>query len=184
MLCYLVRHGKDDDTVRGGWSDHGLTAPGREEVHALGHELAAAGMDLGRIYSSDLKRARETADILSEYLALSVELLPAFREANNGDLAGLENALAEKWYPGIYWSTLGYTEPYPNGESPEMFFQRIKAAWLEFKSEILKTSKDVLLVTHGGVIEAILCIENNVVFSNKKKHFATPNAKLIPVEIK
>lgn len=185
MLCYLVRHGKDDDTVRGGWSGHGLTAPGREQVHALGHELAAAGMDLERICSSDLKRARETADILADYLSLSVELLPAFRETNNGDLAGLENALADQRYPGIYWSTLGYTEPYPNGESPEMFFQRIKTAWLEFRSEILKTpTKDVLLVTHGGVIEAILCIENNVAFSNKTKHFATPNAKLIPVEIK
>ena len=97
----------------------------------------------------------------------------------------MKNDLAIKRYPGLYWSTLDYDERYPNGESPELFYHRIKAAWLELKSRRLnRTAKDALLVTHGGVIEAILCIENGITFSNKAKHFSVPNAKLIPIEIK
>ena len=49
--------------------------------------------------------------------------------------------------------------------------------------KIAKENKNVALVTHGGVIEVILCIENGMEFTNKIKHFSAPNAKPIPVEI-
>ena len=39
MFCHLIRHGKDDDTVRGGWSNIGLTEYGVEQVHKLGEDL-------------------------------------------------------------------------------------------------------------------------------------------------
>lgn len=35
MICYLVRHGQDDDTVRGGWGNSELTETGIEQVNAL-----------------------------------------------------------------------------------------------------------------------------------------------------
>ncbi len=113
-----------------------------------------------------------------------MEYIPGLREADNGDLAGMKNDLANERYPGLYWSTLDYNQRYPNGESPELFYDRVKAAWLELKSGRLKqTAKDALLVTHGGVIEAILCIEYGIAFSNKTKHFSAPYAVLIPIEI-
>lgn len=185
MMIYLVRHGKDDDTVRGGWSNHGLSPAGIKQAHALAEELASTSINIDCIYSSDLQRAAETAEILSHCLGYPVEYIPGLREADNGDLAGMKNDLANKKYPGLYWSTLDYDERYPNGESPEMFYHRIKAAWLELKNRRLsRTAKDALLVTHGGVIEAILCIENGIAFSNKIKHFSVPNAKLIPIKMK
>lgn len=185
MVCYLVRHGKDDETVRGGWSTHSLTGEGIEQVNQLGKEIAEAKMDVACIYSSDIQRAKETAMILSGYLKCSVIEMPEFREANNGDLAGMKNEEADDKFPGIYWSALSYDECYPNGESPQEFFSRIKTGWEQFKEKILKkTPKDVLLVTHGGVVEAILCIENGIEFSNKEKHFRALNAKLIPIEIR
>ena len=52
-----------------------------------------------------------------------------------------------------------------------------------FKEKIAHHRDAVLLVTHGGVLEAILCIENGVEFSNKVKHFKTPGATLFPVDI-
>lgn len=185
MICYLVRHGKDDETVRGGWSEHSLVPEGDAQVHSLGKEMLGKKLEIGCIYSSDLTRAKETAQILAGYLGCPVEYDSRFREANNGKLAGMKHALADAKYPGVYWSALDYREHYPDGESPEQFFNRIQAAWSEFKALVLKNSaKDVLLVTHGGVVEAVLCIENHVTFSNKERHFRTPNAKLIPVEIK
>ena len=185
MICYIVRHGKDDETVRGGWSSHGLVPEGVAQVKALGTELTNRGIRIAHIYSSDIQRARETAQILERYLRCSVEYLPEFREANKRDLAGLKHEVANERFPGIYWSALEYSECYPGGESPEQFFQRIQTAWLAFKEKIAQEwNGDVLLVTHGGVVEAILCIENAVEFSNKRKHFATPCAKLIEIEVK
>ena len=185
MTIYLIRHGKDDDTVRGGWSNHGLTPVGIEQIHTLAKEIAAIHINIGRIYSSDIPRAAETAEILSRCLGCPIEYIPELREVNNGALAGMEHNLANQTYPGIYWSTLDYDECYPGGESPEMFYHRVKAAWLKLKSRLLKqAAEDTLLVTHGGVIEAILCVENGIAFSNKTKHFSAPNAALIPIELK
>lgn len=52
----------------------------------------------------------------------------------------------------------------------------------QFEKMIL--SKISMIVTHQGIIEVILCVENNIDFSNKEKHFSVPNAKLIPIESK
>lgn len=184
MTIYLIRHGKDDDTVRGGWSGHGLSPAGVKQVRALAEEIAAANIKADCIYSSDIRRAAETAEILSCRLGCPIEYIPGLREVDNGALAGMKNDLADEKYPGLYWSALAYDERYPNGESPKMFYDRIKTAWSELKSrKSERAAGDALLVTHGGVIEAILCMENNLAFSNKTKHFSAPNAKLIPIEI-
>ncbi len=183
MFCYLVRHGKDDDTIRGGWSNHGLTLLGVEQANKLAEEMVVTNINIGCIYSSDLQRAKETSMIISNQLNCPIVYSTEFREVNNGDLAGMKNGLANVKYPGLYWSSLAYDECYPNGESPEMFYNRIKKAWLDLKGIILQSQQNILLVTHGGVIEVILCIENNIAFSNKEKHISTPSAKLIPIEI-
>lgn len=184
MTIYLVRHGKDDDTRRGGWSSHGLLPAGVEQVRALAEETVRAGLRIDRIYASDLPRAAETAEILAGYLGCPVEYIPGFREVDNGRLAGMENTLAEKQYPGLYWSALDYNECYPDGESPELFFHRVQTAWSELRDRWSEQGeKDAILVTHGGVIEAILCMEKKIAFSNRERHFSAPHAKLIPVEI-
>ena len=184
MICYLVRHGKDDETIRGGWSDHGLTAPGRDQVLALAQKIAADGPCVGRIVSSDLQRAKETADILSIYLNVPVTYHPGFREANNGELAGMKHELAEERFPGVYWSSLGYREHFPGGESPEEFFLRVQSAWSELKTALAERPEEtVLLVTHGGVIETILCIEHGIPPTNKRRYFSIPNAELIPIKV-
>lgn len=183
MVCYLIRHGKDDETVRGGWSNHSLTAEGVEQVELLGAEILERKLSIGHIYSSDLQRAKETAQILKRYSNCPVTYCPEFREADNGELAGMKHELANEKYPGIYWNTLDYEVCYPGGESPKQFFERVRTGWEKFKQE-RKEEETVALVTHGGVIEVILCIENGVEFSNRVKNFSTPGAKLIPVVIK
>lgn len=185
MTIYLVRHGKDDETVRGGWSNHSLTPEGIEQVEKLAEKMVSKNTNIDCIYSGDLQRTKETSEILSRHLKCPVEYISGLREVNNGDLAGMENSTADEKYPGLYWSSLAYNERYPNGESPKMFYNRVKRTWLELKNIILKEPlKSSMIVTHQGVIEAILCIENDITFSNKEKHFSVPNAKLIPIEIK
>ena len=154
MICYLVRHGQDDETLRGGWSQHGLTDDGIRQAEALAERTAR--LDIKRIYSSDLCRAMQTAQILAERIHLPVEQLPQFRETNNGDLAGMKHTTALERYPGLFWNQLEWEQCYPGGESPKQFYERIRTAWENFSQMILSKNENVLLVTHGGVIAAIM----------------------------
>ena len=86
-MIYLMRHGADPSDRYGGWSEFGLTPTGREQVHHAKTMLRGKGIT--QIYSSDLTRARETAEIVAETLLLKVTYLPQFRESNNGLLAGM-----------------------------------------------------------------------------------------------
>ena len=170
-MIYLMRHGADPADRYGGWSTYGLTEKGREQVHNAKGQLCDKGIT--QIYSSDLARAKE--------LALEITYLPQFREANNGLLAGMLKTEAAEKYPGMYWNALDWTENWPGGESPEQFFQRIQNAWREFKSQV--GDNNVLLVSHGGVMNIILCLENGIPYTNKETRFRVKDAEIVQVNI-
>ena len=180
MTYYLVRHGRDDDSVRGGWSSSPLTEDGVKQVENLASRLLVDSPEISTIYTSDLPRARQTADILAKALNLPVVELPQFRETNNGVLAGIDNEKAKKHYPGLYWSALEWEQPYPDGESPRDFFERRSDAWRNFKEYAPEES---MLVTHGGVINVIRCIESGIRYSNKENPYPAANAEMIGIEI-
>ena len=184
MICYLVRHGKDDGSVRGGWSNSPLTEEGIAQVHHLAAGIVSAGnLNIAAIYASDLPRARQTADILSSALSLPVTELPEFRETNNGLLAGMNNQVAARLYPGLYWSALDWEQAYPGGESPAQFYGRICSAWHSFKAAMREKDRNVILVTHGGVMNVIQCVEHGIPYSNKANPFPVGNAEMIEIEI-
>ena len=167
ITCYIVRHGKDDETIRGGWSNQPLTEEGIRQAEKLSETMS--GLDVAAIYSSDLRRAMQTAQILAEKLHLPVISLPQFREVNNGELAGMKNMLALERYPGLFWNQLGWEQCYPGGESPKQFYERIHAAWESFSAQILSKNENVVLVTHGGVIHVLRSILENRPYSNQEK---------------
>lgn len=182
MICYLARHGKDDDTVRGGWSQHPLTDEGKAQAEELASLVQSKDLGIMHVYSSDLPRALQTAQPVAEKLHLPVIPMPEFREVNNGSLAGMKNDLANEMYPGMYWNTLDWEQPYPDGESPRDFYERISAAWETFQKEILERNENVLLVSHGGVIHIILSIVNHENYSNKAAQRKIRNAELLVLE--
>ena len=181
MICYLVRHGKDDETIRGGWSQHPLSPEGVQQVETLAEKIACNTGELAvkRIYSSDLKRAIQTAKIIADRISLPVISLPQFRETNNGDLAGMKNSLALERYPGLFWNQLGWEQCYPNGESPKQFYKRISTAWKEFSENILHQNENALLITHGGVIQVILSMIHAEQYTNTSHTRRIPQATLI-----
>ena len=184
MTCYLIRHGRDDDSVRGGWSSSPLTDEGILETEALAQRIFnSRDMNIARIFSSDLPRAKQTAEIISSKIDLDIEFLPQFRETNNGALAGMKNVLAAQKYPNLYWNTLEWNECYPDGESPHQFFDRISSAWKDFKQSLKGLDGNVILVTHGGVINVIWHIENDIKYSNKSKPFSIGPSEFITIEI-
>ena len=177
-MIYLMRHGADPSDRYGGWSTYGLTEKGREQVHCAKSSLYNKGIT--QIYSSDLVRAKETAEIVANALSLGITYLPQFRESNNGLLAGMLKSEAVEKYPGVYWNALGWTETWPEGESPEQFFQRIHCAWYDFKEQIGKNN--VLRVSHGGVMNIILCLENGIPYTNKETYFRIKDAEIVQID--
>lgn len=185
MIIYLIRHGQDDTSVRGGWSSCPLTDKGIAQSKELAEELLdnKEKYNIQKIYSSDLKRAKQTAEILSRSLHLNVTFIPQFREVNNGYLAGIKNEEAETKYPGLYWKNLKWNQEYPGGESPKAFYHRVKNGWEEMKRVCKKQNGNIALVTHGGVIHIIYCLENGMVYSNKNNYPPVKCSDIIPVFI-
>lgn len=183
MICYLMRHGKDDETLRGGWSDAPLTDLGMEQAKAAAEEFVRKQGRIGRILSSDLPRAVQTAECVAQKLGLPVELRPEFREVNNGVLAGMKNDLAQEQYPGLFWNQLDWEERYPDGESPKAFCERITSGWEQLRTEISASGENVLLVTHGGVIHVILRIAAGEHYSNREKQPKIGHCQVIEIEI-
>lgn len=66
-------------------------------------------------------------------------------------------------------------------KSPEGFYLRIKGAWYNFKKQVGK--RNDLLVTHGGVINIILCLENGIAYTNKETHFQIKDAGIVEVDL-
>lgn len=180
MFIYLVRHGEDTPGYRGGWSQFGLTDFGKMQIKDFALDFKAHQYHIDYIISSDLNRTKESAEIVSKVLHKNIIFNPLWREYNNGLLAGLKNEEADKLYPGLYFSTIGMNEAFPNGETPQDYFNRIQKALLQVKKE----NKDVLIITHGGVMDVIRHILENKTWSNSspdKIHYN--EAQMIKFEI-
>jgi probable phosphoglycerate mutase len=170
MNVFIVRHGDDDERYRGGWSDLPLVDKGIEKCEKLASYMYNNKNEfpIERIISSDLKRAKMTAEIINEKYNVPIFYDNRLRENNNGIFAGMLNEEAEKNYPHAHFSELEYDEKFPEGESPKDFFERIKKDFFN----IIEENKDVdnlLIVTHGGVISIVRHIVNNINWSNKNK---------------
>ncbi|MDD2493547.1 MAG: nucleotidyl transferase AbiEii/AbiGii toxin family protein [Bacilli bacterium] len=161
---HVIRHGEDDRGRIGGWSDNQLTQIGIKQVIELSNKIDAA-YDV--IISSDLNRAKETAIILNEKLKNHIQFDERYREVNNGQLKNLSKAQFMKDYKQFIFSRLKMDQHYPNGESPNDFYIRIKNSFIDLVKK--NKGKKVLLVTHGGVITVITCLIYGFTYSNLLK---------------
>jgi len=137
----LVRHGETDWNADGrlqGHTDRPLSDFGRRQAQRLADELD--GERLEAIYSSDLSRARETAEVVGERLGLSVELDPDLREKDWGNWEGLTAVERDR---------VEFV-----GESTEAHQERMLRA-LRRISERHLGDGTVLVVTHGGSMRRV-----------------------------
>lgn len=180
MKVIFVRHGKDDDRYRGGWSNLDLIPEGIEQAKQLAKHLKENDheYEIAHIISSDLPRAMTTANFISAELGFAIQKEFQLREINNGDLAGMLNATALELYPELFFSSLKMDEAYPNGESPNDFYMRIKMWFSEFCSNCCNIKGNVLIVTHGGVINAIYHLVKGIEWNNKGGVFKAANCSI------
>ena len=157
---YLVRHGESEANVAGvlqGQTHGALTATGRDAAARLGRALASLSLAERptAIFTSDLRRAVETAEIIAEALGATPQLLPAAREWNVGVLDGLPAAaLAD----AITRSGLPTAEFAPSGgESMNQLQARAVQTLADLAHEAaygahVAGRERTLLVSHGDFI--------------------------------
>jgi len=171
MIIYLIRHGKDNDNYRGGWSDLGLVEEGINQSKLLAEYLYKnkEKYKIDTLISSDLRRAVETTQEIEKKLNISAKFSSKWRENNNGILSGMLNSEALQKYPNLFFNTLRMDEQYPEGESPVEFYNRIKESYNKLCNRILngEIGPNVMLVTHGGVINIIYHIVKGIKWTNK-----------------
>lgn len=171
MVIYLVRHGKDYEGYRGGWSNLGLIEEGINQSKKLADHLYnnKDKYNINTLISSDLKRTVETINEISSKFNMPVEFCEEWREFNSGILSGMLNTEALQKYPGLYFNTIQMEEQYPSGESPLEFYCRIKDAYKKLCDKMIdgEISENVVLITHGGVIEIIYYIISGLAWTNK-----------------
>lgn len=186
MAIYFIRHGIDDEGYRGGWSQRGLVVEGYRQAERLGRYLKEnqSSFNITRILSSDLQRAIDTANEIAKELSLPIERSQCWRETNNGVIAGMPHEIANERYPGLYFSVLRMDERFPGGESPQEFFTRIRESFSKLCNEIESTDPtgNVIIVTHGGVINVIYHILKGLTWTNKSAHFPTSYTSIHKIE--
>jgi uncharacterized phosphatase len=149
----LVRHGETDwnrERRYQGHADTPLNDAGRQQARELAEILE--GERLTAIYTSPLRRASETASIVSERLGLVTRDLEALREIDVGDWQGLTVDEVQARYPervDVAWHA-----GWPNGETHEELAARVVPALVELSR--LHAEDRVLGVTHAGPIRAAL----------------------------
>ena len=153
MKIYFVRHGESVNNITGkwtGWMDVDLTEKGRED--ALGARELLGDLSFGKVYASDLKRARETAEIALP--GVPYETTPLIREISVGDLAGIRFADGARLVPALKDRVPGDLDfTAVNGESYEDLMERVRA----FLDLARSTGEErIAAFCHGGFIHGVL----------------------------
>jgi probable phosphoglycerate mutase len=160
---YYLRHGETEANAAGtiaGSLDVDLTPLGREQARLAAGALATA--PITAIYTSPLRRARETAQPIAEALGLPVTILDEIAERNWGDLEGMPRH-----------SHVRGAKP-SGGESTERFMNRVLSGFALIDAEL------PLLVAHSGVFR-VLCRTLNVVEAEGPVANCLP-LKFVPID--
>jgi len=151
----LIRHGStawNKEYRYCGFTDIELNNKGKIQARRLRERLKSQGVD--RIYTSDRKRAIQTAGIIFE--GYDIEKIPDLREMHFGIFEGLTYKEILKRYPEIYkeWIENPFGTVIPSGENLDIFKKRVVRT---FNKIIAKhPNQSIAIVCHGGAISIFI----------------------------
>lgn len=160
----LVRHGQSEWNLKNlftGWKNPGLTDKGIEEAKEAGKLLKSRGYEIEICYTSALKRAQHTLDLMLEEMDITNMTIIRNQDLNErdyGDLAGLNKDDArEKWGDEqVHIWRRSYDTPPPGGESLKDTADRVLPY---YKREIEPRVLDggtILVAAHGNSLRALV----------------------------
>ena len=170
----LLRHGQSQWNLENrftGWKDIGLSEKGIQEAKESGKLINAKKILIDKVYSSELKRANETASISMReagyfHLFKNNELMmtknKAVNERDYGQLTGLNKLETSEKYgkEKVHTWRRSYKVKPPGGESLEDVVNRVRPYFEETIKRDLKGNKNILLSAHGNSLRALFLILN------------------------
>ena len=177
----LARHGESDWNAEQRWQGHAdrpLTELGRAQAAALAERLD--GLRLAALYSSDLRRAQETAQAVAARHGLDVRVRRELREVDCGSWSGLchadlDPADVERWRAGA--------RGWEGGESYEELQVRMVAAVTSLGAA--HAGEQFLVVSHGAAIRSVLAQAAGMNFHDYRRlHPSVENAGLSAVVVR
>jgi broad specificity phosphatase PhoE len=154
----LVPHGLTSWNVEGryqGQTDIPMNPQGREQAERVAESLATE--KIAAIFSSDLKRAWDTASIIGRKLGLEPRVDLRLRELHFGDWEGLTRAEISARHP-IDWQAweAGSAITPPSGESIDSLTERLSACLRDVRQ--YSADEALILVGHRGTFRALICL--------------------------
>lgn len=154
---YLLRHGQSEWNVLNkvqGQKNTALTEKGIEQAHKAAERLAKEKIDI--IYSSDLKRACDTAKIVGKKLNLEVKELCGIREIGFGVWEGLDLDTIQRDHEIHYkcWRTEPHRLKLEGGETLQIVQDRALKDVNKMVEE--NPGKNILIVSHGTAIKTLI----------------------------
>ncbi len=165
----LARHGETDWNREGrfqGHADPPLNDTGRAQAVELGEALRAD--ELAAIYSSPLRRALETAEVVAASRGLEPIPVEWLREIDVGSWQGLTRPEIEQRFPGQFARWLDYEQGWEDGESYDELGRRVVSALLELADR--HAGERILAVTHGGPIRAAFAFAAGTSHAEARRH--------------
>jgi probable phosphoglycerate mutase len=178
-LC-LIRHGETSWNAERrlqGHTDIPLNATGILQARQMAQALKDIKLTFDVLYTSDLKRAADTANAVVELFGVDVQVDSALRERHFGALQGLSISEAPLQEPGIWQAHIARDLEHDlgGGESIQQFALRVQNALDKIQAR--HTGKTILLVSHGGTLDMMYRIASKQVLSADRVA-SVPNASL------
>lgn len=176
MNLILLRHGEsiwNKSNIFTGWKNIPLTCKGIYEAKNVGNYFKLKKIKIDYIFTSQLKRAILTANIVNTISGCNKKIIKSWRlnERSYGKLEGISREYVKKNYMDEYlkFKNCIFTKPYisyfsyPEDKKAESIYQvnnRFKPLWYKQIKPILKDNKTVLIVSHKNQIKSILYFLN------------------------
>jgi 2,3-bisphosphoglycerate-dependent phosphoglycerate mutase len=165
-LLVLVRHGQSDWNLKNlftGWKDPDLTEQGIKEARDAGRKLKAQGFKFDIAFTSVLKRAQHTLDLmLAEIgqIGLPTRKNLALNERDYGDLSGLNKDDARKRWgeEQVHIWRRSYDVPPPGGESLKDTLARALPYYVQEILPCVLRGERVLVAAHGNSLRALIMV--------------------------
>ncbi len=165
----LTRHGEsvwNKQNLFTGFKDVELTEQGILEAKQAGLEIKEKNIRFDAVFTSTLKRAYTTAELLLKESEINTDLVTKMikhddlRERDYGDLTGLNKAeTAEKYGKDqVHIWRRSYDVPPPGGECLKDVVERVEPYYRSQIEPLLKEGKTILIAAHGNSLRALLII--------------------------
>lgn len=176
-LC-LIRHGEttwNAERRLQGHTDIPLNTKGTQQARQMAQAIKNTGLSFDALYTSDLKRAADTANAIVELFGVEAKVDSALRERDFGALQGLTIQEAPLLQPAIWQAHIArdLEHELEGGESIQQFATRVQTVLDKIQEQ--HSGQTILLVSHGGTLDMVYRIASKQALRTERVA-SVPNA--------